>query len=225
MSDTGYLREPPDIEPALAGALLRFDKIGEDEIVGSLLDLVARRFVSMRVSQRRVTTIAGALDSETLEFALDTSRWEELPALDRELCTFLFTGMAHDSTLTLEELRWQTMRRSSGFEVGLDHWRKTVLGELERRGLARLSAFGWRLMVDGKSLRRSVEAFRAYLRDFGALDDDPPEAIVLWERYLAWAALFGLANETLDALPVRIPSLAEDPNFTVLRDAWRARRG
>ena len=70
--------------------------------------------------------------------------------------------------------------------------------------------------------RRSREAaelyarYRAlyrYLRDFGRLDEKPAEAVVLWERYLVMAVVFGIADDVIRQMQVRVPQVMEDAAF------------
>ena len=66
---------------------------------------------------------------------------------------------------------------------------------------------------------QGVAKFRAYrrLRNFMAaadgMDWKPPEAVVVWERYLVLAVVFGLADKVLKALAVKAPAVAADPAF------------
>jgi hypothetical protein len=53
----------------------------------------------------------------------------------------------------------------------------------------------------GARLRDDYAKLRAFLRDFGRLPEQPPEAVVVWDRYLPLALVLGqgqLALETLD---------------------------
>lgn len=77
-----------------------------------------------------------------------------------------------------------------------------------------LTASGARTIAD-------FHAFRRYLTDFGTLDDELPEGITIWSRYLAWAALFGVAGRTLEALRLKVPALADAPDLDPVR-AWLA---
>ena len=54
---------------------------------------------------------------------------------------------------------------------------------------------------------------REYLSHNPAFPDMAPAAEVIWDRYLAYAAAFGLARAAVTALPIR----AEDPDR-----AWSA---
>jgi hypothetical protein len=49
-------------------------------------------------------------------------------------------------------------------------------------------------------IRARAEALRRYLHEFGRLDEKPPAGVVLWSRYLVFAELFGMAEETRSEL-------------------------
>ena len=47
----------------------------------------------------------------------------------------------------------------------------------------------------------------------GRQDWKPPTAVVVWERYLVLAVVFGLADTVLKALAVKAPAVVADPAF------------
>ena len=65
----------------------------------------------------------------------------------------------------------------------------------------------------------ALEKYRAYrrLRNFmraaDGMDWKPPGAVVVWERYLVLAVVFGLADTVLKALQVKAPDVVADPAF------------
>jgi hypothetical protein len=67
-------------------------------------------------------------------------------------------------------------------------------------GLA-LIGLAWQLPAKTPAMaerQESAEALRCYLADFGSFGDKTVEHIVLWEEYLVYAVLFGLANKAVD---------------------------
>ena len=42
-----------------------------------------------------------------------------------------------------------------------------------------------------------MKSFKAFIRDFGRFADKYPEEIVLWDRYLSYAQVFGLTKEIM----------------------------
>jgi Predicted membrane protein (DUF2207) C-terminal domain len=69
-----------------------------------------------------------------------------------------------------------------------------------------LSVWGSRhvspLTPRGTRLRSEYARLRNYLRDFGRLSDQPPEAVAVWEEYLPLALVLGEGAKALEALDV-----------------------
>jgi uncharacterized membrane protein len=57
------------------------------------------------------------------------------------------------------------------------------------------------------------EGLKRFLKDFSQLQDAPSGHMALYERYLVAAVALGVADELVEALRVRIPEVANDPNF------------
>ena len=67
---------------------------------------------------------------------------------------------------------------------------------------------------EAAELYERYRALYRYLRDFGRLDEKPPAAAVLWERYLVMAVVFGIATQVIEQMHVTVPEVAADPAFT-----------
>ncbi|MDO9557378.1 MAG: DUF2207 domain-containing protein [Coriobacteriia bacterium] len=107
---------------------------------------------------------------------------------------------------------------SSMVASGLEPLAATAIGAVVSLGAAfALSP----LTADGARILAHYHAFERYLSDFGTLEDDPPASVILWNRYLAYATLFGIADRSLAALDMRLPALAGMPDFEPFR-AWIA---
>ena len=46
-----------------------------------------------------------------------------------------------------------------------------------------------------RSCTPSTRRCERYLKDFGRLDEKPPDAVVLWEQFLIFAVVFGIADK------------------------------
>lgn len=79
------------------------------------------------------------------------------------------------------------------------------------------------LTASGAQVLARYRAFERYLHDFGTLQDEPPQSVEIWSRYLAYAALFGIADRSLTALDMRLPALAGSPDLEPFR-VWIASR-
>lgn len=56
-------------------------------------------------------------------------------------------------------------------------------------------------------------ALRNYLRDFSRLQEAPPASVVLWNRFLVLAVVFGIADVVIEQLKVTVPQIVADPGF------------
>lgn len=80
-------------------------------------------------------------------------------------------------------------------------------------GLAAALALPWLLRrvvtPDDASLSayRAARGLRRYLRDIGRMDEKRPQSVHVWERYLAYAAAFGLAGKVDSAVGSRTSRL------------------
>lgn len=210
-----YLREPPVLHPAVAGCLMHRGRVGEAEIQGSLLLLVASGGLEQRASVRRITTIARAHDVPVTEIRPVAERWEALCALDRELISFLWETLGGAGALSLADLQAAVRSRPGAFKAGLARWRASVQAQAVQLGLTD----GERLTDAGRAERGRLQAFERFLHDFGTLQDEPPVAVELWGPYLAWATVFGLSDRVARELGLETPSVAADPDLATWR-AW-----
>lgn len=74
------------------------------------------------------------------------------------------------------------------------------------RGIRRRSA-------EAAELHAQYVALKRYLKDFGRMQEKPPDAVVLWERFLVYAVVFGIADDVVKAMQVRLPDVVTDPAF------------
>ena len=76
-----------------------------------------------------------------------------------------------------------------------------------------LAVFMQRRSKAAAELHAKYEALRNYLRDFSRLHEAPPASVVLWNHFLVLAVIFGIAEEVIEAMRVRIPEVVTDPAF------------
>jgi len=77
-----------------------------------------------------------------------------------------------------------------------------------------------RRSTEAAELHAQLAALRRYLKDFGRLQEKPPEAVVLWEQFLVYATMFGIADEVVEALKVRLPEVVNDTGFVAVAPLW-----
>jgi uncharacterized membrane protein len=66
---------------------------------------------------------------------------------------------------------------------------------------------------EAAELHAQYAAIRRYLKDFGRLQEKPPDAVVLWQHFLVLAVVFGIADEVIEHLQVAVPEIMRDPAF------------
>jgi uncharacterized membrane protein len=70
---------------------------------------------------------------------------------------------------------------------------------------------------EAAELHAQYKALRRYLKDFGRLDEKPPDAVVLWRQFLVFAVVFGIADEVVKNLRIKVPEVLEDQSFQTMR--------
>ncbi len=78
---------------------------------------------------------------------------------------------------------------------------------------------------EAAELHAQYEALERYLKDFGRLEEKPPDAVVLWEHFLVYAVVFGIADQVVKAMAVKVPAVIDDPGFRTSYVLWFALPG
>lgn len=73
---------------------------------------------------------------------------------------------------------------------------------------------------EAAELHAQYAALERYLKDFGRLDEKPPDAIVLWEQFLIYAVVFGIADTVTKAMTLKVPEVVNDPAFRTPYLLW-----
>jgi uncharacterized membrane protein len=73
---------------------------------------------------------------------------------------------------------------------------------------------------EAAELHAQYAALERYLKDFGRLDEKPPDAVVLWEQFLIYAVVFGIADQVAKAMTVKVPEVVRDPAFRTPYLLW-----
>lgn len=66
---------------------------------------------------------------------------------------------------------------------------------------------------EGNELFAKYRALEKYLKHFSRLNEVPPSSVVLWNRYLVLAVVFGVADEVIEQLRMTMPQVVTDPAF------------
>jgi uncharacterized membrane protein len=73
---------------------------------------------------------------------------------------------------------------------------------------------------EAAELHAQYAALERYLKDFGRLQEKPPDAVVLWEQFLVFAVVFGIADKVTRAMSVKVPEVVDDPAFRTSYILW-----
>ena len=64
------------------------------------------------------------------------------------------------------------------------------------------------------------KAFRSFMKDFSNLKEYGPKSLIIWEKFLVYATVFGIASVVLKALKVVAPNLTDQNGGTFLGPAY-----
>lgn len=74
--------------------------------------------------------------------------------------------------------------------------------------------------ANGNELYTKWHALRNFLNDFGTFSEKELPEITLWEKYLVYANIFGLADKLRKQMEVKVPNLNDDISGMNMRDYW-----
>ena len=78
---------------------------------------------------------------------------------------------------------------------------------------------------EAAELHAQYAALERFLKDFGRLQEKPPDAVVLWEQFLVYAVTFGIADQVIKDMAIKIPEVVDDPAFRTSYYLWFATPG
>ncbi len=73
-----------------------------------------------------------------------------------------------------------------------------------------------RRSVEAAELYAQYQALRRYMKDFGRMDEKPPDSVVLWQQFLVYAVVFDMADQVIKAMQVKVPEVMQDPAFRTM---------
>jgi len=86
--------------------------------------------------------------------------------------------------------------------------------------LIRVSRTIKRRSLEAAELHAQYAALERYMKDFGRLQEKPPDAVVLWEQFLVYAVVFGIADQVVRDMAVKVPEVVQDPAFRSSYFLW-----
>ena len=72
-----------------------------------------------------------------------------------------------------------------------------------------------RRSAEGSELFHRYEGLKNYLQDFSRLDEVPPTSIVVWNRFLVLAIIFGIADQVSKNLKATLPDMVASDDFAI----------
>ena len=78
-----------------------------------------------------------------------------------------------------------------------------------------LTLFMKRRSAEGSELFHRYEGLKNYLQDFSRLDEVPPTSIVVWNRFLVLAIIFGIADQVSKNLKATLPDMVASDDFAI----------
>ena len=224
-------RKVIDLEPVMVakGGLLRrgekatYKLTLHDERLGDLLDYERRLctflFHKMAGGDELVLSeLKGIARSKRSAFAEGLQRWRKEVAQEGKRRGFLDPA-AERMALVAKALAYGALAASvlaaiySGSLLFLLGVPVGIVLTFVARAVKRRSQ-------EAAELHAQYAALERYLKDFGRLQEKPPDAVVLWEQFLIYAVVFGIADRVTKAMTVKVPEVVDDPAFQTSHALW-----
>lgn len=97
--------------------------------------------------------------------------------------------------------------------AALGTWVPMLVGIVSGGVIVALATQMRRRSREANELAARYKALHDYLRDFSKLDEAPPMHVILWERFLVMAVVFGIADQVIKQMKVVVPEVLQDPMF------------
>lgn len=130
-----YFREPPvEMSPTLVGYLMTMGTVEDKAISAVLMDVADRGVLRMEPTVVSKPGLFGSHDESTFLLTLDTSKWDKVDPLGQKILSFLFTTVAGDTTLTINEMQDYAKANAKEFQDGMNEIKAAVAEEADTRG-------------------------------------------------------------------------------------------
>lgn len=258
--DGDYYRElPSEDTPATVSYLYYMEKIVDETITATLLDLIRRKYIILEDSESRMAL------SPDFKLVRNTEKnWSDVKQHESHFMKYIFNEIGNGETVTTKKiedygsfseskaisfqrflktfvkLAKKEARSKKYFESGLQNNKKYILSfnlipilfiisafilytiyyiSILIPVLIALSVMALYSFYVSRIKKRSVEgnelfvkwkAFKNFLTSFGNLEDYPIPGVIIWEHYLVYATVFGVADEVMEQLHVKIKDVNLD---------------
>ncbi len=259
--DNDFLRElPNDDTPATLSYLYYTEKIVDETITATLLDLIRRKYIFLE-------NLESNMSSGSADFNLVYNKekvHEDLKDYEIHFLSYIFNTIGNGDFVTTKQIenygsvseskaisyqnflkRFVRLAKLDGkskkyFEVGLSNKKRItffansipflfILVNILLYSLYNISIFIPLLIsiavmtlisvyvygikkrsVNGNEMFAKWKAFKNFLISFGNLEDYPIPGIVVWEHYLVYATVLGIADQVMSQLSVKLPEVDVD---------------
>ena len=220
-----YWREDPapDLSPALVGAIWRMDKVGPLDFSATILQLLNDKVITMtqtQVSEQRFFGLMSDKVETVIYFQFDKSAAAGLGRIEQKAVELLdlvagASGLGANQpagSFTIDDLKAYAKQNPEDYRGAYEDWIAVVKGQAENIYIE--TRFGMRRRShEGNRLQYYYQGLYRYLKDFSRMQEKPVASVVLWNRYLVLATVFGIADEVAANLKVVLPEVVNDPAF------------
>ena len=254
--DNDYYRElPSDDTPATLSYLYFMEKIVDETITATLLDLIRRKYIFLENTE---SNMSSASSDFNLVFNKDKKK-DDLKEYESRLLNYIFNTIGNGSFVTTKQIEsygstseskalsfqnflksFVRLARLEGkskkyFEVGLSNKKRIIIFAnlipllfilinfilyflynisisipilISIATIVIISTYVFNIKkrsVKGNELYAKWKAFKNFLLSFGNLEDYPIPGIIVWEHYLVYATILGVADQVMNQLYLKLP--------------------
>ena len=217
LSDVGWCRDIP-----FKGNILESDyvlgQLGEDKQKNTVAGAMILRMIWDGV------LLVGKDEKDRIEISFNESKMpDSYPDSQKELFRMMQEASGSDSILQYNEFsKW-----SAKHTTRVSNWVTKVKSE----GKAQLGSDGYlqssRFTESGQAEARKVVGFKKYLEDFTIIGERASQEVALWNDYLVFASLYGIADKVAKELKDINPKAFEEMmvyDYTTMNDVVRLTR-
>ena len=216
-----YVRDVPKEDINVAYSLLNalHDCEEGDIISARILRLIAKGVITPVDSEDK-----GFLSGKKVSFKINAVDENEIEHWDKKLYAILKASAGGDGILEPLEMKLYCRDHPSILRAFLSRCKlsgEERLDELKCSKKGRYNAVTY-LSEEGIKMLSDLYGLKKYLKEFSLIDERTVNDTYIWQEYLIYATLFGIADEVADQLVKVYPQL--EPQVTVYRrDIYFAR--
>ena len=254
--DNDYFRElPSDDTPATLSYLYYMEKIVDETITATLLDLIRRKYIDL---QNAESNMSSSSSNFNLVYNKEKSH-DELKEYESDFLNYIFNTIGNGDFVTTKQIenygsvseskaisyqnflkRFIRLAKHDGksrryFEVGISNKKRIMFFTnsipllfiltniilcayysinvfipvlISIAVMIALSTYVYGIKkrsINGNEMFAKWKAFRNFLLSFGNLEDYPIPGIIVWEHYLVYATVLGVADQVVSQLSVKLP--------------------